>query len=144
MKLNLIAVGSLSKEFKVLFDDYAKKINFFAKLNVIEIKEQKIENINLKIEKETQMILEKIPKNSKVYYLSLRGKQLNSEEFKELYVDEDNITFVIGGSNGVNEEYFSNKINFSKMTFPHQLFRVMLVEQIYRGFTIKNNITYHK
>ncbi|QCZ36642.1 23S rRNA (pseudouridine(1915)-N(3))-methyltransferase RlmH [Mycoplasma nasistruthionis] len=144
MKLNIIAVGSLSKEYTVLFNDYAKKINYFAKLNIIEIKEQKIENIDLKIKKETELILEKIPKNSEVYYLSLRGKQLDSVEFSKLYTEKDNITFIIGGSNGVDETYFQNQINFSKMTFPHQLFRVMLVEQIYRGFTIKNNITYHK
>ncbi|RIV16619.1 23S rRNA (pseudouridine(1915)-N(3))-methyltransferase RlmH [Mycoplasmopsis gallopavonis] len=144
MKINLIAVGSLSKEYQVLYDDYAKKISFFAKINLIEIKEQKIDNINLKIKKETEMILAKIPKNSQVFYLSLRGKQLSSEEFKDIYVDVDNITFVIGGSNGVDESFFPNKINFSKMTFPHQLFRIMLIEQIYRGLTIKNNITYHK
>ncbi|MFV8401243.1 MULTISPECIES: 23S rRNA (pseudouridine(1915)-N(3))-methyltransferase RlmH [unclassified Mycoplasma] len=144
MKLNIICVGSLSKEFKVLYEDYAKKINYFCKLNVIEIKEQKIENIELKKQKETELILEKIPKNSKVFYLSLRGKQYSSEEFGDLFLDVDNVTFVIGGSNGVIESYFPNQINFSKMTFPHQLFRVMLVEQIYRAFTIRNNITYHK
>ncbi|WBP83827.1 23S rRNA (pseudouridine(1915)-N(3))-methyltransferase RlmH [Mycoplasmopsis edwardii] len=144
MKLNIVAVGSLSKEYKVLFDDYVKKINFFCKVNVIEIKEQKIDNINLKKEKETLMILEKIPKNSNVIYLSLQGKQISSEEFSDKIVDIDNLTFVIGGSNGVVEEYFKDKINFSKMTFPHQLFRVMLIEQIYRAFTIKHGITYHK
>ncbi|UUM20693.1 23S rRNA (pseudouridine(1915)-N(3))-methyltransferase RlmH [Mycoplasma sp. 2045] len=144
MKLNIVAVGSLTKDFQVLYDDYVKKINFFAKINLIEIKEQKIDNIQLKIKKETEMILEKIPKNSKVIYLSLQGKQLSSEEFGLTFLDIDNVTFVIGGSNGVDEEMFANKINFSKMTFPHQLFRVMLVEQIYRAFTIRNNITYHK
>ncbi|WP_426461400.1 23S rRNA (pseudouridine(1915)-N(3))-methyltransferase RlmH [Mycoplasma hafezii] len=144
MKLNIIAVGSLSKEYQVIYDDYVKKINYFSKVNLIEIKEQKISNIEQKIKKETELILEKIPKNSAVYYLSLRGKQYDSESFKDLFVDTDNVTFIIGGSNGVDESYFNNKINFSKMTFPHQLFRVMLVEQIYRGFTIKNNITYHK
>ncbi|WP_406613653.1 23S rRNA (pseudouridine(1915)-N(3))-methyltransferase RlmH [Mycoplasma corogypsi] len=144
MKLNIIAVGSLSKEYQVLYDDYAKKIGYFAKLNLIEIKEQKVDNIELKKQKETKLILEKIPKNSKVFYLSLQGKQYDSESFKDLYVDTDNVTFIIGGSNGVDESQFENKINFSKMTFPHQLFRVMLVEQIYRGFAIKNNITYHK
>ncbi|AZG68416.1 23S rRNA (pseudouridine(1915)-N(3))-methyltransferase RlmH [Mycoplasma struthionis] len=143
MKINIIAVGSLSKEYKVLYDQYLKKINFFATINLIEIKEQQLENINQKIDKETKNILEKIPKNSKVYYLSLRGKKMNSEEFSNLLI-EDNITFIIGGSNGVNEESFTNKICFSDLTFPHQLFRVMLVEQIYRGFSIIKNIKYHK
>ncbi|QNM93718.1 23S rRNA (pseudouridine(1915)-N(3))-methyltransferase RlmH [Mycoplasma sp. Pen4] len=144
MKLNIIAVGSLSKEFQVLYDDYVKKISYFSKVNLIEIKEQKIDNIDLKIKKETELILAKIPKNSKVIYLSLQGKQYSSEKFGELFLDIDNVTFVIGGSNGVDESMFHNKVNFSKMTFPHQMFRVMLVEQIYRAFTIKNNITYHK
>ncbi|MCU4706691.1 23S rRNA (pseudouridine(1915)-N(3))-methyltransferase RlmH [Mycoplasma sp. CSL7503-lung] len=144
MKLNIIAVGSLSKEYQVLFNDYLKKVNFFTKVNLIEIKEQKIQNIELKKQKETELILEKIPKNSQVIYLSTQAKQVTSEEFSEQITNTDNITFVIGGSNGVIETYFNNKLNFSKMTFPHQLFRVMLIEQIYRAFTIKNGITYHK
>ncbi|UUD36560.1 23S rRNA (pseudouridine(1915)-N(3))-methyltransferase RlmH [Mycoplasmopsis citelli] len=144
MKINIIAVGSLTKEFQVLYDDYAKKLSFFTKINLIEIREQKFNNVEQKILKETQMILEKIPKNSKVIYFSLQGEQVSSEEFGKNFLETDNVTFVIGGSNGVAEEYFSNKISFSKMTFPHQLFRVMLVEQIYRSFSIKHNIKYHK
>lgn len=144
MKLNLIAVGSLSKEYQVIFDEYLKKVNYFAKVNLIEIKEQKIDNTELKKQKETQLILEKIPKNSLVIYLSLLGKKLNSVQFSSYITNLDNITFVIGGSNGVIESKFNNKINFSDLTFPHQLFRIMLIEQIYRAFTIKNNITYHK
>lgn len=143
MKLNIIAIGSLTKEYQNLYNSYLKKISFFASINLIQIKEIKNPNIDLKIEKETKLILEKIPKNSKVYYLSLLGKKVNSIQFSNL-IDEDNITFIIGGSNGVDERYFTNKISFSDLTFPHQLFRVMLVEQIYRSFTIKNNIEYHK
>ena len=143
MKLNIIAIGSLTKEYQNLYDSYLKKISFFASINLIQIKEIKNSNIDLKIEKETKLILEKIPKNSNVYYLSLSGKKVNSIQFSNL-IDEDNITFIIGGSNGVDERYFINKISFSDLTFPHQLFRVMLVEQIYRSFTIKNNIEYHK
>lgn len=143
MKLNIIAIGSLNKECQNLYDSYLKKISFFASINLVQIKEIKNTNIDLKIEKETKLILKKIPKNSKVYYLSLSGKKVNSIQFSNL-IDEDNITFIIGGSNGVDEKYFNNKISFSDLTFPHQLFRVMLVEQIYRSFTIKNNIEYHK
>ncbi|WP_027121014.1 23S rRNA (pseudouridine(1915)-N(3))-methyltransferase RlmH [Mycoplasma leonicaptivi] len=144
MKINIIAVGSLIKEYQVLYDDYLKKINFFAKINLIEIKEQKIENIDLKKQKETELILQKIPKNSKVIYLSLNGKQIDSVDFSKKITEQDNLTFIIGGSNGVIESYFQEQLNFSKMTFPHQLFRIMLIEQIYRAFTIKNNIKYHK
>ncbi|WP_412031780.1 23S rRNA (pseudouridine(1915)-N(3))-methyltransferase RlmH [Metamycoplasma buccale] len=143
MKLNIIAVGSLSKDYKNLYDNYVKKINFFSQVLLTEIKESNDENIETKKLKETKLILKKIPKNSKVYYLSLHGKKMDSLDFSN-FLNEDNITFVIGGSNGLDETYFNNKISFSDMTFPHQLFRVMLVEQIYRGFSIKNNIKYHK
>ena len=143
MKLNIIAVGSLTKQYLDLYNSYAKKIQPFCSINLIEIKEQNIDNIELKKEKETKLILEKIPKNSKVYYLSIHGKKLDSIQFSNLLV-EDNITFIIGGSNGVNEEHFENKISFSDLTFPHQLFRILLAEQIYRGFSIKENMKYHK
>lgn len=143
MKLNIIAVGSLTKQYLDLYNSYIKKIQPFCSINLIEIKEQNIDNIELKKEKETKLILEKIPKNSKVYYLSIYGKKLDSVQFSNLLV-EDNITFIIGGSNGVNEEHFENKISFSDLTFPHQLFRVLLAEQIYRGFSIKENMKYHK
>ena len=143
MKLNIIAIGSLNKDYQTLYNSYIKKLSFFVTINLIEIKEVKNDNINLKIEKETKLILEKIPKNSKVFYLSLSGKKVNSKQFSN-YIGEDNITFIVGGSNGVNESYFENKISFSDLTFPHQLFRVMLIEQIYRAFTIKHNIEYHK
>ncbi|MBN0970550.1 23S rRNA (pseudouridine(1915)-N(3))-methyltransferase RlmH [Mycoplasma phocoeninasale] len=143
MKINIIAVGSLTKEYQALYDLYVKKISFFCQINLIEIREVVNDNINLKIEKETKLILEKIPKNSKVIYLSLHGKTMSSEQFSSILI-EDNLTFIIGGSNGVIEEFFKNRICFSEMTFPHQLFRVMLVEQIYRGFAIQKNIKYHK
>ncbi|KDE42164.1 50S rRNA methyltransferase [Metamycoplasma hyosynoviae] len=143
MKINIIAVGSLNKDYLNLYNEYKKKINFYSQLNLIEIKEIVDDNIELKRKKETKLILEKMPKNSKVYYLSLKGRKLDSIQFSTL-LEEDNITFIIGGSNGVCEEEFENKISFSDLTFPHQLFRVMLVEQIFRGFSIKNNGKYHK
>ncbi|QJG66881.1 23S rRNA (pseudouridine(1915)-N(3))-methyltransferase RlmH [Mycoplasma phocoenae] len=144
MKLNIIAVGSLSKEYEVLYQQYLKKIKFFVDVNLIEIKEIKDNNKELRIKKETEMILKKIPKNSVVYYFSLNGTQYDSVSFSDLITNTDNLTFVIGGSDGVIESYFEKQINFSKMTFPHQLFRVMAIEQIYRAYAIKNNIKYHK
>ncbi|ENY53931.1 23S rRNA (pseudouridine(1915)-N(3))-methyltransferase RlmH [Metamycoplasma alkalescens] len=143
MKINIIAVGTLSSNHQKIYDSYLKKINFFATINLIEIKEVVNDNIEIKIAKETEEILKKIPKNSKVFYLSLEGKQMSSEEFSDLFV-EDNLTFIIGGSNGVIENKFKEKIAFSKMTFPHQMFRLMLIEQIYRGLAIKKNLKYHK
>lgn len=75
MKINIIAVGSLNDKYKPIYQEYVKKINFFASINLIEIKEIVEENIELKIKKETKLILEKIPKNSHVIYLSLYGKK---------------------------------------------------------------------
>lgn len=143
MKLNIICVGKLQSDFKTLFDSYKKKISFWADLNIIELKEVNHDNIAVQKQKETELILNAIPKNSKVFLCSLKGKQYSSEEFSNFF-EEDNLTFVIGGSHGVDESHFNQKINFSKMTFPHQMFRVMLIEQIYRGLSIKNNSKYHK
>lgn len=145
MKINFIAVGSLNAEYKKLFDEYKKRIGFFCTLNVFEVKEVNNENIFLKKQKETEAILKLIPNSSKVYLCSLQGKMHTSEEFSNL-LQVDNISFVIGGSNGVIEEMFDDfqRICFSTMTFPHQLFRIILVEQVYRGFSILNNSKYHK
>lgn len=143
MKINIIAVGKLSKEYKTLFDDYKKKAEFYSNINLIEIKDQRDENIEVQKRKETEAILAAVPKGSRVIYCSTKGKQKTSPEFSEMF-HQDNITFVIGGSYGVDETRFNETINFSKMTFPHQMFRVMLMEQIFRGLSILNNSKYHK
>ncbi len=143
MKINIIAVGKLQNEFKTLFTSYLKKLEFYTTVNIIELKEVNHKNISTQIEKETKNIIENIPKGSKVILCSLKGKEYSSNELSS-FISEDNMTFIIGGSHGVDESQFSNKIRFSKMTFPHQMFRVMLIEQIYRAFSIKNNSKYHK
>ncbi|VEU59659.1 23S rRNA (pseudouridine(1915)-N(3))-methyltransferase RlmH [Mesomycoplasma neurolyticum] len=143
MKITVICVGDLEQKFREIFDNFYKKITFIAELKITQIKEINDKNIDIKIKKETKLILEKIPKNSLVFLCSLNGVQYDSESFSHFF-DNSNLTFVIGGSNGVDEKYFDKKISFSKMTFPHQLFRIMLIEQIYRSLTIKKNIKYHK
>ncbi|WP_033161228.1 23S rRNA (pseudouridine(1915)-N(3))-methyltransferase RlmH [[Mycoplasma] collis] len=144
MLITIIAVGKLEQKFKEIFDIYNKKINLIAKLNIVEIKEIAIDNIDLKIKKETKLILEKIPKSSNVFLFSLKGKMFSSKELSTFFETNSNLTFIIGGSNGVDEAKFDKKICFSKLTFPHQLFRIMAVEQIYRSLTIIKNIKYHK
>jgi len=136
MKINLIVVGKLKKDFLPIYKTFVKRIEFYSKVNLIELKESN------KF-KETELILKSIPKNSRVILLSLKGKEYSSEEFSKI-INEDNITFVIGGSDGVDESKFKEKIKFSKMTFNHHLFRVMLIEQIYRAIAINNNLKYHK
>lgn len=143
MKINIIAVGKLSKEFKTLFDDYKRKAEFYSKINLIELKDIRDDNVEVQKKKETELIINSIPKGSRVIYCSTKGKQKTSPEFSEMF-HEDNITFVVGGSYGVDESKFNETINFSKMTFPHQMFRVMLMEQIFRGLSILGNSKYHK
>ena len=143
VKINIITVGKLKKSILDLFNTYKRKCLFYVDINVIEIKEQNNTNKDIQKTKETNLILEKIPKKSMTFLCSLQGKQLNSMEFSKI-INKAHLTFVIGGSNGVCESKFINKISFSKMTFPHQLFRVILIEQIYRALTIKNNLKYHK
>ncbi|WP_406617222.1 23S rRNA (pseudouridine(1915)-N(3))-methyltransferase RlmH [Mycoplasmopsis adleri] len=148
-KIKIIAVGTLTPKFKAIYESYAKNISNYAELNLVEIKEFSEEkNIEVKKDKETKNIIKQVLPNSLVVLTSLRGKQYSSEEFSEIIRENINkdITFIIGGSDGVIEDDIAAnlKICFSKMTFPHQLFRVMLVEQIYRAFMIINNKKYHK
>ena len=102
-------------------------------------------------EKECKKIIAHIPKNSYVMALDLTGKQYTSEEFSEkienVAMEKSNLTFIIGGTLGMNNELLNmcdSKICFSKMTFPHQLIRVFLLEQIFRGFKISHKETYHR
>lgn len=143
MKITIICIGKLSKDFQKIFTMYQKRINFFANLNIIELKENNHKNIVIQKQKETEQILQHLPKNSITILCSLVGQQDDSKNFTKWF-ENSNITFVIGGSHGVEEKHFPHKIAFSKMTFPHQLFRIMLIEQIYRAFTIKKFINYHK
>ena len=103
------------------------------------------------IDKEKDLIIKHLGKKEHIITLEIEGKELNSIELSKMIdktlLENSNITFIIGGSNGLHEEIkkLSNyKLSFSKLTFPHQLFRVLLLEQIYRSFKILNNETYHK
>lgn len=149
--LDIVCVGNLKEKFSQDAEkEYLKRLSAFAKVNIIEIKEQnKLENINLIKEKEGEDIVKKLG-NFNVL-LDVQGESLSSEEFAKFIGDtsmkSSKITFVIGGSYGVSDvvkKACQQKISFSKMTFPHNLFRVMLLEQIYRAFTILAGKTYHK
>ncbi|MBP3431862.1 MAG: 23S rRNA (pseudouridine(1915)-N(3))-methyltransferase RlmH [Clostridia bacterium] len=151
MTINLVCVGNLKEKFsKDEQAEYVKRLSAFCKLNIVEIKEQNhLQNSALILEKEGEDIL----KNLKGYVIlcDIKSKELSSEEFarkiENLMQTNSAITFVIGGSFGVSDKVKANcneKISFSPMTFPHNLFRIMLLEQIYRAFTIMNGKTYHK
>lgn len=152
MKVNIVAVGKIKEKFFTdAIAEYAKRLSKFCDFNIIEVDESSnITNIELKKEKEGELLLSK----TKGYIIALDGggKLLSSEDLAELLKTnmtngESEFSFVIGGSNGLSDlvKTKANKIvSFGKITFPHQLFRVVLSEQIYRAFTINNHINYHK
>lgn len=151
MTINLICVGNLKETFsKQEQEEYLKRLSAFCKVNVIEIKEQnQFENSYVTLEKEGEEILKKL--KGYIILCDIKGKELSSpalaEKLKNLMQTNSEISFVVGGSYGVCEKVKSlskEKISFSPMTFPHNLFRIMLLEQVYRAFTIINGKTYHK
>lgn len=153
IKIDVIAVGKMSqKHLTTLEKDYFTRINKYTKINMIEVKEANDNNINTIIEKEADNIISKIDKSSYVITMEIEGKQVTSEELAKQFNDiatysHSKITFIIGGSYGLSPRIKSmsnQSLSFSKMTFPHQLFRVMLLEQVYRAFSINNNSPYHK
>ncbi|SHI98520.1 23S rRNA (pseudouridine1915-N3)-methyltransferase [Clostridium amylolyticum] len=159
MNITIISVGKLKEKYlKQAVEEYSKRLQRYCKLDIIELNDEKTpDNASPKEEqqikeKEGQAILKAIKDNSFVIALDLKGKMLSSEEFASFIQDSNtrgisNFTFVIGGSLGLSQEIINRanyKLCFSKMTFPHQLFRVMLLEQIYRGFRIIGGEPYHK
>lgn len=157
MKINIIAVGKIKEKYlREAIDEYKKRLTKFCSLNIIEINESvaKVENIShikKSQEDEGQAIISKI-KNEYVIVLDLDGKEHStielSEKIKNIALKGNSeITFIIGGSYGLNEDVKRKadlRLSFSKLTFPHQLFRLILLEQIYRIFKIINNEPYHK
>ena len=159
MNISIIAVGKLKEKYlKEAISEYSKRLGRYCKFEIIELQDEKTpDNASereeeLIKEKEGKSILSKIRDNAYVIAMDLNGKQLTSVEFAKFISDcgikgNSNLVFVIGGSLGLSQEVIKRadyKLCFSKMTFPHQLFRVMLLEQIYRGYRINNNEPYHK
>lgn len=151
IKINILCVGNLKDKFFIdASAEYLKRLSRFCQCNVKELKEYtNLENIEQIKQAEGQEIMNNL--RGYTVLLDVKGKEMSSEQFatliKDISLTSSEITFVIGGSYGVSEQV-KQKVNFklsvSPMTFPHRLFRVMLLEQIYRVFTILNNINYHK
>jgi len=159
MNITLICVGKIKEKFYTdAINEYSKRLSKYCKLNIIQVNdEQTKENIsetqiNLIKDKEGERILNKIPGDSYVITLEINGNAITSEELSKKIDDiclrgNSHITFIIGGSLGLSDSVCKRadyKLSFSKMTFPHQLMRVILLEQIYRAFRISNNEPYHK
>lgn len=150
-KINIVAVGTLKESFfKSAQDEYIKRLGRFCSVNVVEIKECVQSGISTADLLDKEMMLIEPYLKGKVMVLAVEGEMLSSEAFADKMFDtftsHDTITFVIGSSYGLSEKLKAKhyKLSFSKMTFPHHLMRIFLEEQIYRAFTIKQNITYHK
>lgn len=159
MNINVIAVGKVKEKYiEEGIKEFSKRLSRYCNLRIIQVDDEKApENLSYKEmdavkEKEGLKILSKIPQNSFVISLEIQGKIISSEELSKKMEDImisgiNDITFIIGGSLGLSKEVSSRsdyKLSFSKMTFPHQLMRLILLEQVYRGWRIMKNEPYHK
>ena len=155
--ITIISVEKIKEKYlKDAICEYSKRLSKYCKLNIIEIDDEQIpSNLNEKLAEnikniEGAKILSNI-KNTYSISLDLKGKQFSSEEFSKkienISLTNNSISFIIGGSLGLSNNVIANSdelICFSKMTFPHQLIRVFLLEQLFRAFKILNNETYHR
>ena len=158
LHINIICVGKIKETFfRDAISEYSKRLSRFCNLTITELQDEKIpekasEKIEQEIkEKEGQNIINHIKKDSYVIALDLAGKELDSvalsQKIENLSLSNSSITFIIGGSLGLSKQVLNScneKLCFSKLTFPHQLIRIFLLEQIYRAFKIANKETYHK
>ena len=158
LNINVICIGKIKENYlKEAINEYTKRLSKYCKLSIIELPDEKIpDKLNYCLEqdikeKECNKIINQLKKDSFIIALDLTGKGFSSEEFskkiEDISMNNSSITFVIGGSLGLTETLLTKcdlKICFSKMTFPHQLIRVFLLEQLFRAFKIQNNETYHR
>lgn len=159
MNITIVSVGKLKETYlKQGIEEYIKRLRPYAKIEMIEVPDEKAPETLSAAEEERvkqaegERLLNKISQDTYVIALAIEGKQLSSEELAKTLDDlavhgKSKIVFVIGGSLGLGREILQRadlKLSFSKMTFPHQLMRLILVEQVYRAFKIKRGEPYHK
>ena len=158
MKVTLICVGKVKEKFyRDAIKEYEKRLGAYIKLNTIEISDEKVKvendsEIALAMEKEGNNILSKIKDNQYVITLEILGKNLSSEEFASkidnlMLTGKRDVALVIGGSYGLSDSVKKRSdfaLSFSRMTFPHQMMRVVLLEQVYRAYRIITGASYHK
>lgn len=159
MKITILTVGKLKEKYwKQAIAEYEKRLGAYSKVEIIEVPDEKApENMSDKEveqvkEKEGQRLLAKVKQQSTVITLEIKGNMLTSEDLaKEIESrmtrGQSDFTFIIGGSNGLHKGVLDRSdyaLSFSKMTFPHQMMRVILIEQVYRAFKIMRGEVYHK
>ncbi|MES3640673.1 23S rRNA (pseudouridine(1915)-N(3))-methyltransferase RlmH [Staphylococcus saprophyticus] len=159
MKITILTVGKLKEKYwKQAIAEYEKRLGAYSKVEIIEVPDEKApENMSDKEveqvkKKEGQRLLAKVKQQSTVITLEIKGNMLTSEDLaKEIESrmtrGQSDFTFIIGGSNGLHKGVLDRSdyaLSFSKMTFPHQMMRVILIEQVYRAFKIMRGEAYHK
>lgn len=158
LNINIVCVGKIKEDYlKDAIAEYSKRLSKYCNLSITEVADEKLPNklndsiINNIKDKESKKIIDSLKKDSYIFALDLTGKQFSSVDFSKKLEDiavnyNSSITFIIGGTLGLTSEILSlcsEKICFSKMTFPHQLIRVFLLEQLFRCFKISKGETYH-
>ena len=150
--IKLITVGQIKEKYlKEAIEEYKKRISKYTNIEIIEVKDEGLVEEEKAKNKEAEKINKHISDRDYLITLEIEGQQMTSPDFAKkidnILIENSNIVFIIGGSYGLSDE-IKNKarlhLSFSKMTFPHQLFRVLLLEQIYRAYKINNNESYHK
>ncbi|HLS23328.1 MAG TPA: 23S rRNA (pseudouridine(1915)-N(3))-methyltransferase RlmH [Pseudogracilibacillus sp.] len=159
MNINLFAIGKVREKFiKLGVNEFKKRLQPYCNLSLHSVREEQVHDsmseaeINHAKKIEGEKILQRIKPNAYTIALDLRGKQFSSEQFASRleqisFQGKNNVTFIIGGANGLSEEVIARAnetISFSKMTFPHQLMQLILLEQLYRAFKIQRGEPYHK
>ena len=145
--IKIITVGKIKEKYLTdAINEYLKRLSKYTKINLIEVPDENFD-ITKTLETEKKNILKYVSEKDYIITMEIEGKELSSIEFAkkidEIQINNSNICFIIGGSYGLSDEIkkMSNfKLSFSKMTFPHQLFRLILLEQIYRAYKINNNV----
>ena len=148
----LICVGKIKEKYlKEAINEYQKRLSKYTKLDIIELKDITYDDIDKVKKEEGENILKNIKNSDNVIILDINGQELTSAELakkiEKLEQQNSDLTFIIGGSYGLSEEVKQRanySLSFSKLAFPHQLFRVVFVEQLYRTYKIRNNESYHK
>ncbi|MCD8915338.1 23S rRNA (pseudouridine(1915)-N(3))-methyltransferase RlmH [Staphylococcus sp. IVB6181] len=159
MKITILAVGKLKEKYwKQAIAEYQKRLGAYTKIEIVEVPDEKApENMSDKEieqvkQKEGQRLLAKIKPQSTVITLEIKGNMLTSEGLakniqQRMIQGQSDFTYIIGGSNGLHQDVLDRSnyaLSFSKMTFPHQMMRVILLEQVYRSFKIMRGEAYHK
>lgn len=150
--IKIITVGNIKEKYlQEAIKEYVKRIQKYTKIEIIEVKEEGIIEKDKALKIEAERIETKLNNKDYIVTLEIEGIEMTSTEFAEkinnIWLETSNVTFIIGSSYGLSnsiKEKAKWHLSFSKMTFPHQLFRVLLLEQIYRSYKINNNESYHK